>query len=287
MKTEGVPPLDQLTDSSSLRGDGKALLERMDQDGYVFLRDTIPQEQATAASRELQACLEDLGLAARGYDHPHWSGLSEDSVPAEDIFDQVHSRVPLADLWRNPTMAEVMESLLGEAPYVFQYSDVRTYLPKQDHYLSPAHQDGFYIGPNLDYFTAWTPLTNIPRPLGGLAIAEGSHHTGVRTHVKRQDRRSHLPGHAQRYGIEESDIPERWVTADYRLGDVLIFHPFTVHKAPSNTTDDRIRVSTDTRFQPQSTERAGLSLMTAWDVRDHERSSSAKAAAETETAAAQ
>ena len=40
----------------------------------------------------------------------------------------------------------------------------------------------------------------------------------------------------------------RWLTTDYRAGDVLIFTIFMVHCSLDNNTD-RIRITSDTRYQ--------------------------------------
>ena len=47
-------------------------------------------------------------------------------------------------------------------------------------------------------------------------------------------------------------VPGDWVTTDYRLGDALIFHSLTVHKALPNQSPDRFRLSVDYRFSPAS-----------------------------------
>ena len=40
----------------------------------------------------------------------------------------------------------------------------------------------------------------------------------------------------------------RWLTANYRMGDLLLFPQFTIHCGLDNNSD-RIRLSTDTRYQ--------------------------------------
>ena len=41
----------------------------------------------------------------------------------------------------------------------------------------------------------------------------------------------------------------RWLTTSYRAGDVVIFGMFTPHVGVDNTTDDRLRLSSDSRYQ--------------------------------------
>ena len=40
----------------------------------------------------------------------------------------------------------------------------------------------------------------------------------------------------------------RWLTTDYRAGDLLVFSMYTTHCSLDNTSD-RIRLSSDTRYQ--------------------------------------
>jgi ectoine hydroxylase-related dioxygenase (phytanoyl-CoA dioxygenase family) len=43
----------------------------------------------------------------------------------------------------------------------------------------------------------------------------------------------------------------RWLTAEFSAGDVLLFDVFTIHASIDNHSD-RIRLSTDTRYQRAS-----------------------------------
>ena len=46
-------------------------------------------------------------------------------------------------------------------------------------------------------------------------------------------------------------IGGRWLTTDYRAGDVLIFSVFTIHASLDNRSK-RVRLSSDSRYQPAS-----------------------------------
>ena len=41
---------------------------------------------------------------------------------------------------------------------------------------------------------------------------------------------------------------DRWVTGDYRMGDVVIFSVYAVHGGTDNRSN-KVRLSTDTRYQ--------------------------------------
>jgi ectoine hydroxylase-related dioxygenase (phytanoyl-CoA dioxygenase family) len=47
--------------------------------------------------------------------------------------------------------------------------------------------------------------------------------------------------------IDEADA--EWQTADFGIGDALFFHAYAIHKALPNLSGDRLRLSTDNRYQ--------------------------------------
>src|SRR5207302_4486743 len=109
-----------------------------------------------------------------------------------------------------------------------------------------------------DVFTAWFPLADSPRSHGPLSIATGSHTRGV---YKMQP--------AFGVGCMEviDPLSDRWVSGVFELGDVLIFHSLTVHKALPNITQ-YFRVSLDFRYQ-RASEPIGehnLTCPVPWDV---------------------
>jgi ectoine hydroxylase-related dioxygenase (phytanoyl-CoA dioxygenase family) len=78
--------------------------------------------------------------------------------------------------------------------------------------------------------TTWIPLAEVPAALGGLAVRPGGH--------RERPRRPRLLAGSER----------GWSTADYRPGDVIIFHCLTPHAALPNT-GYRLRLSADFRWQ--------------------------------------
>jgi hypothetical protein len=58
--------------------------------------------------------------------------------------------------------------------------------------------------------------------------------------------------HSGKYADDALDLPQklggRWLTADYRAGDLLLFGMFTMH-ASSDNHGRGYRLSTDTRYQ--------------------------------------
>jgi ectoine hydroxylase-related dioxygenase (phytanoyl-CoA dioxygenase family) len=114
--------------------------------------------------------------------------------------------------------------------------------------------------------TAWVPYGDVPRPMGGLAILEGSHrHREIREEYGRQD----VDTFCENLGEEPRDgepgagvdpildqdatalrrrLGGRWLTTDFAAGDLLLFGMFTAHASLDNRTN-RWRLSSDSRYQ--------------------------------------
>ena len=103
--------------------------------------------------------------------------------------------------------------------------------------------------------------------LGGLLVLEGSHkHDGLAKQYWKSDvdaycsnTDDHRDGWQKGNGGAlkgEGDqlrrsLGGRWVTGDYRMGDVVIFNVYTVHGGTDNHSNV-LRLSTDTRYQRAS-----------------------------------
>lgn len=128
-------------------------------------------------------------------------------------------------------------------------------------------------------YTAWTPIGDIDLQLGGLMVLEGSHqHERLRKTYSRMDVDTYCTNKGQAVpdglgATKDQDkswgerlagwlagspnqirrsIGGRWLTTEYHAGDLLVFSPYLVHGSLDNATD-RIRLSSDSRYQPAST----------------------------------
>ena len=111
--------------------------------------------------------------------------------------------------------------------------------------------------------SAWIPLPDTPLELGGVCIAAGSSTLPGfaafrRTYMQHDVQRSAVRGATGSSGIFTNDPQEllardpslRFLTADYKAGDVLLFKAMgTVHGAVRNNTNET-RLSMDVRWQP-------------------------------------
>jgi ectoine hydroxylase-related dioxygenase (phytanoyl-CoA dioxygenase family) len=167
-------------------------------------------------------------------------------------------------------MIELYERFLGEPVRHYDFTWVRAISPGTG---TAPHCDHVYMGRGTsELYTAWTPLGDVSYELGGLMVLEKSHlHQPLRENYCRKDvdafcsnRRGddweQMGGGGNiRTGGWLSPHPAklrnrlggRWLTTEYRAGDLLTFSTFLVHASLDNRTD-HIRLSSDSRYQRAS-----------------------------------
>ncbi len=232
--------MQRFLDSSAALDKPALLRGRMARYGYLYLPGLLPAgivHDMHAAI--LNICIRHGWLDTQG--HPRDSARLEGSPEFFEVYDDVQRLEAFHAFAHRPEVLHVMELLVQEVVLVHPRNIARISFPHAEHFTTPAHQDYVHIQATPETYTAWTPLSDCPQSLGGLAVLAGSHKLGL------------LPVHkasgAGGLGIDTEGIDLLWRTADYRAGDVLIFHSFAVHKALPNRTVDRVRLSTDYRYQ--------------------------------------
>ena len=258
----------ELECSASLIEKPEALQERMREDGYLFIRGFFRREDVLAARRTVVTRLAACGMLEPGTDpmqavarrekhrnSPH--DLAKDNAELDSLL----YRGRIMDFYRRLFMEEVRH---------FDFTWFRAVLP--GHGTKP-HCDVVYMGRGTRdrLYTAWVPIGDVPLEVGGLMILEGSH--------KQQERlRAYLDLDVDAYctnGRHAEEIESgrlmwerngtlsnnpvslreklggRWLTTAFRAGDLLTFPMQTVHASLDNPSD-RVRLSSDSRYQPAS-----------------------------------
>jgi hypothetical protein len=256
-----------LRSSADVLEDVGALRERMAEDGYVYLPGYLDRELVLEARRSVTDRLAEEGLTDPNYPPdeavaPAGSGLKFQP-------DLAHDNEPLHRLLYAGRMIEFYERFLGGAVRHYDFTWMRAIAP--GHGTHP-HGDVVFMGRGThDLYTAWTPLGDVDYELGGLMILEGSHRLrSLRDGYLTRDVDEYcenVPGeeehakagsdmHGWRWDGRLSDDPVelrrqlggRWLTAEYRAGDLLTFSTYTIHASLDNRSK-RIRLSSDSRYQ--------------------------------------
>lgn len=266
--TQGVPLRPKtLTDSSDAVANVPLLDERLTEDGYLFLGSLLNPRRVMNVRAQILDALEVHGwleersepqearpskLIRREGDENWWLG-----------YGAIQSLYDFHDLMHDKVLTTLVELLTDSQVVVHPRSIARVTYPASD-YPTPPHQDFPLIQGSADVFTAWIPLGDISPEMGGLHILRGSHRGGLQAPIA-----AHGPGGL---GVQADLDDDNWLTTNYRVGDVLLFHSLTVHYAPANRSD-RLRLSADARYQRATDPIVAGSLLphchpnvASWDV---------------------
>ncbi len=231
-------------DSEPLAHDGPALRERMEQDGFLFFRNRVPADAIQDLYDQIWAlCIEQAWVDEQGnilVDPPITEG--EDRFWA--VYDPLQKLEAFHALAHDFSIVDPLARMLGEPVLVHPRNIGRLSFPKAEYFATPPHQDFPLIQGVAETYTGWFPLMDCPAPLGGLTVLRGSHRQGLY--------RVHDAQGAGGMGIDTDELGFGWQTIDYKVGDLLLFHSHTVHKALPNVSGDRIRISVDYRYSALS-----------------------------------
>ncbi len=256
------------------------LRHRFQEDGYLYLPGFLDRDLVLAARREELEKFARLGYLDPKY--PLMEGVVHERYRTEAVNPYAESEMDNSAR-RNPALMQVLydgtminffEGLFGEAvrPFDYTWHRAKTASSKS---ASPPHCDIVFMGRGSHQLcTSWTPLGDIPIPMGGLMVLENSHRLeNLKATYGHLDVDQYCTNHADAAAIEagtrqwqdwvnlgayntnaietRSTLGGRWLTTDYHAGDLLVFGMFTMHASMDNTTR-RFRLSTDTRYQPAS-----------------------------------
>ena len=238
----------EFLDSTELMDDGQALAERLERDGYLFLRGLLPRGAVMDVRRRLLA-----KAAAGGWlhpDHPVDDAVADPAAACKDpeepymrVFRGIWADEALHRLRTRPEVLALFGRIFGEPVLVHPMFVQRNIFPQSEtfDFTTGAHQDKVHIGGATNY-AMWVPVGDCRRENGPLAVAAGSHRSGV------LDTRVGNGAGGMDICVP---IPGEWVTGSFEAGDVLIFADTTVHCALPNRSAV-LRQSFDARYQPAS-----------------------------------
>lgn len=244
--------LTELRSSNELLHDMDALRARLEEDGYLLLRQFHDPAQVNEARLGMLRKLAELGKI--DLRHPLEDGVIAHGArgamfggPSHD--NDLHMQ-PFYHLVNGRPVLDFFGKLLGGEAMTLDYKWPRA-VGSGDN--TGAHYDIVYMGRGTkQLYTMWTPLGHIPYELGTLAMCLGSQNF---ERVKRTygeldvDRDNVATGWFSNDPIEIVDnFGGVWATTEFAPGDVMIFGMFMLHASTNNSTN-RFRLSSDTRYQ--------------------------------------
>lgn len=242
--------LTALVESNDIQGDAMALRRRLDDDGYLFFRQLLDPERLLTLRREMLTVMQRGGWIVRGTNPADGiaclDARSTEGDPSyTNIYHEVYKLQAFHEIAHCSEVIDVMERIRGCQMIPQPQKVARLWFPKFTEHTTPIHQDFVHFQGCHENLTCWSPVGDCPRELGGLAVLRGSHKINrVLDH--------HFSLGAGSLHVDPSvheELSDDWLTADYKVGDALIFSFLTIHKALPNITEDRLRVSLDNRYQ--------------------------------------
>lgn len=258
----------ELECSAPLLGDANALRSRMQEQGYLFIRGFFRREDVLAARQTVirrmiprgwldPDCDPMDGVVRQGVELKFQPELGADNPELERVLYQG----PIMDFYRR---------LFGEEVRHFDFTWFRVVGPGMG---TNPHCDVVYMGRGTRdrLYTAWVPIGDVPIDLGGLMMLEGSHRQKDRLnpYLERDvDTYCTNGRHAQEIEAGKKNwewsgslsnnpvslrekLGGRWLTTNFKAGDLLTFPMHMVHASLDNPTN-RVRLSSDSRYQPAS-----------------------------------
>ncbi len=247
--------LGHLRDANALLSDTDGLRERMKEDGYLLIRNFHPREKIEKARKAYLEILQAKGAIEPGTDLMLGRQATQKAKSEGGDIPDFRSHPAFLEVVESPELMTFFESFFGEKALTFDYKWIRAV----DHGNNTgAHYDVVYMGRgSSNLYTCWTPYGDLELEQGTLAILEGSHNLESyrklrETYGKSDVDRDHTEGWFSRNPIEMVDrFGGRWLTSEFKMGDILIFGMHTMHASLNNNTHF-YRLSSDTRYQPAS-----------------------------------
>ncbi len=269
-----------LRTSKDIIGNYDKLRTRFEEDGYLFLPGFLDRDLVLEARLGELEKFTKLGYLDPTY--PIMEGIIDEKYLKEAVSPYSESEMDNSAR-RNPALMQVLyagamiefyEALFEEDVRHFDYTWHRAKTASDDSASNP-HCDIVFMGRGSHRLcTSWTPLGDIPVAMGGLIILEGSHRLDhLKSTYGKRDVDTYCTNYEDAADIEagtkqwqnqvnsgafntnavetRASLGGRWLTTDYRAGDLLVFSMFTLHASMDNKTN-RFRLSTDTRYQPAS-----------------------------------
>jgi hypothetical protein len=225
--------------------------------GYLWFRGLIPADLCRTARVAIAGRLAALG--ALDPSRPAEDLPCRDGLPPAPGYQETGDRQPeVAAAVQGDAVRTVITRLLGGAAEPSTYLWTRPVPPGG---ATGVHIDRVYVGQGSPRFlTIWCCLADTPRRRGGLAVMPGSHTAPALAKVHATYGRSDVDrdlvdgtfddapvAFAERYG---AGWGVGWASADYGVGDVMVFGMHLVHASLVNT-DACFRLTCDARWTPR------------------------------------
>ncbi|MEO6803776.1 MAG: phytanoyl-CoA dioxygenase family protein [Granulicella sp.] len=241
-----------LRDSNDIQHDGAALRERLEQDGYLLIRELRDPKLILAARCQILETMKSRGLLKPG------SELMDGVINADALrasttgvrANEEYRQLPAVQaIFADKAVPEFFDTLLGGPSGTFDFQWMRVAGTGAE---STIHSDIVFMGRGTqNLYTCWTPMGDVTLDRGPIVLClnsdkiEGLKNTYWASDVDRDL----IEGYFSKDPMEMvNKFGGHWATTEFHPGDVLIFGMHILHASLANTSD-RYRISADARYQ--------------------------------------
>ena len=256
-----------LRDSTDAADDLAELHRRFAADGYLYLKGYLDRDDVLAARASLTERLAAAGILDEG--HPHIDAICKPDAGYVFKPEITNNNPVVQKLLYSGRLTDFYRQFFGEEISHYDYTWLRAIGPGKG---TNPHCDLPYMGRGTHrHMTCWVPYGDISFELGGLMVLEGSHkRMDLLEHYvyrdvdafcanKEKDAGAAKAGKWTFTGTLSHNPPMvrnkfggRWLTTEFQAGDFLTFGMFLVHASLDNRTANRLRISSDCRYQRAS-----------------------------------
>ncbi|MDP6444506.1 MAG: phytanoyl-CoA dioxygenase family protein [Pirellulaceae bacterium] len=239
-----------------------ALSASLARDGYVFIRGALDRDAVLAAREEVFQRLADVGEIAAPVSDGIGTGRSArgDLPDLGEFWRSVSNGTALREVTHGARVNELLSRAFGEPVRGHDLLYLRPIAPGK---ATKLHYDfPFFAGFSPRILTAWIPLGDVALAEGPLAIVENSHQFAdliepLTSYNFAADHSNDVIQEAA-YKLPHLDGPMalakergvRFLSADFRAGDLMVFGGLTMHGSLDNrSSKNRVRLSVDVRYQ--------------------------------------
>jgi hypothetical protein len=256
-----------LRDSSDAAGDVDELRRRFAEDGYLYLKGYLDRDAVLAARSSLTERLAGEGILDERF--PHAEAVCRPGSGYVFKPEITNNNAAVQRLLYSGRLLEFYRTFFGEEVRHYDFTWLRAIGPGKG---TNPHCDLPYMGRGTHrHMTCWLPYSDISFDLGGLMVLERSHQRmDLLKHYVYRDVDAYCENREKEVEVAKTGkwtfsgtlshnppvirnkFGGRWLTAEFRAGDFLTFGMFLVHASLDNRSDNRLRISSDSRYQRAS-----------------------------------
>lgn len=245
----------EIRSSAAQLGDTAALRANLAEDGYLYIPGFFDRDDIQAARDEFLHRLRNGGCLHP--DYPEFEGIASPEPVSISQDQAIRGNEIVRKIVFSRELMSFYERLFGGPIRAYDHIWIRLIRPGKG---TAAHCDLPYMGRGThNVMTAWIPYRDTSLDLGGLILLEKSHLQADRI-------RKYLDTDADTYCVNRNvyrhtisnlssnpvslreKFGGRWLTTEFRAGDLLTFGMTLIHASLDNQTN-AYRMSTDTRYQ--------------------------------------